>query len=142
MSKRDDWCWSLDGETYLPAASRDAAVRELVQHCECKSSGDETFVGRVGQTQWASHEQMVESAFDDDIVVMSLEDAAYDDGGDHRDNYPDMNRETRDELGKLVRSTILKFLDERVEAPRWFTAVDEKEVEVYVDKDGKGRVVE
>lgn len=114
MSEKSEWCWSYDdGDTWQPCASREEAIATAT------ADGHETI--RIGRCSWASHENLVRGLGED--VRDCLANVAYEDAGEHADNYPDMKVEPFD---KALEAFVLAWLKEHAAEPRFFSVHDEE----------------
>jgi hypothetical protein len=142
-----EWAYSHNEESYHRADGLADAVNDLARGIADELLGDEpyTTVRWVSTLREFRHEDLV--TVDVDWVLDHLRERACDEVGDFGDEYPDLAKGDEAELERRLEKTLLAFLDEYVEQPRFFQADEVYPVRITLDpsdgswssEDGSGK---
>jgi hypothetical protein len=125
-SDDSEWCYATDvhGENwneYEGARTREDAIAEATEYAKDRW----VTPVKIGWKRGYTHEDFVGGLGED--VRDRIRDRAYDNGGEHAEEYPDMKSEPFDEA---LDGFVLNWLNEHADAPRFFTIEGEEEIAV------------
>jgi hypothetical protein len=120
------YSWSRDEELYIGSfgSHGDAALDAI---CEADLAPGDTVT--VGVNVPYDKGSLIRSYVDADYIIERLSEGAYDNVGEHAEDWPDVSDEGRKKLDDALVKAIAPFIDE----PRFWSITEPKAVEITAE---------